>query len=320
MEGIVRRSVKARPRLFRVKRVPVLRVRSNEVDVRYVWRYFSREAVWAEALAFSKGATPTSRNRLKEDAYLAMQIPLPPLEEQQRIATRIDELATKVDEARALRRDISQAVDSLFISKLKDVIRKQGHHVRYVPFTDIAHLERRPVDVKLDARYREIGVYSFGKGIFLKPPRTGAEIGNKALIEIRAGDLILQLTFAWEGAVALAEPAHDGLFGSVRYLTFRVNETFCSPRYLLIFLRTAEGKAQLEKISPGSAGRNRVLSLKRLNEVLVPIPPLETQRWLTDDLQAQMDALNRLQTETAGEMDALLPSIIDRAFKGELWC
>jgi type I restriction enzyme S subunit len=35
-------------------------------------------------------------------------------------------------------------------------------------------------------------------------------------------------------------------------------------------------------------------------------------------LQAEVNALKRLQTETTTELDALLPSILDRAFKGEL--
>jgi len=31
----------------------------------------------------------------------------------------------------------------------------------------------------------------------------------------------------------------------------------------------------------------------------------------------ELDALKRLQAETAAELDALLPAILDRAFKGE---
>jgi type I restriction enzyme, S subunit len=37
-----------------------------------------------------------------------------------------------------------------------------------------------------------------------------------------------------------------------------------------------------------------------------------------DALQAEVDAVKRLQTETAAELYALLPAILDRAFKGEL--
>ena len=37
-----------------------------------------------------------------------------------------------------------------------------------------------------------------------------------------------------------------------------------------------------------------------------------------DNLQAKVETLKRLQAETATELDALLPSILDKAFKGEL--
>jgi hypothetical protein len=37
-----------------------------------------------------------------------------------------------------------------------------------------------------------------------------------------------------------------------------------------------------------------------------------------DALQATVDALKRAQTETAAQLDALLPSILDRAFAGVL--
>ena len=35
-------------------------------------------------------------------------------------------------------------------------------------------------------------------------------------------------------------------------------------------------------------------------------------------LQAEVDVLKRLQAETAADIDALLPALLDRAFKGEL--
>lgn len=37
-----------------------------------------------------------------------------------------------------------------------------------------------------------------------------------------------------------------------------------------------------------------------------------------DDLQAKVDTLKALQAQTAAELDALLPSVLDKAFKGEL--
>ena len=37
-----------------------------------------------------------------------------------------------------------------------------------------------------------------------------------------------------------------------------------------------------------------------------------------DALQAEMDALKHLRAETAADLDALLPAIVESAFKGEL--
>ena len=37
-----------------------------------------------------------------------------------------------------------------------------------------------------------------------------------------------------------------------------------------------------------------------------------------DALQAETDALKLLQTKTSDELNALLPAVLDRAFRGEL--
>src|SRR3989338_3110903 len=90
---------------------------------------------------------------------------------------------------------------------------------RVVSLGELIRLERRPVDVIADRQYQEIGIYCFGRGIFHKSPRSGLEVGDKELYELREGDLILPVTFAWEGAIALCSKAEHGLFGSTRYPT-----------------------------------------------------------------------------------------------------
>jgi type I restriction enzyme S subunit len=63
------------------------------------------------------------------------------------------------------------------------------------------------------------------------------------------------------------------------------------------------------------------LSVGRIKQITVPVPTLKEQRCIVaylNDLQAKVDALKKLQAETAAELDALLPSILDKAFKGEL--
>jgi hypothetical protein len=61
----------------------------------------------------------------------------------------------------------------------------------------------------------------------------------------------------------------------------------------------------------------RTLGLKKLEEIEVPVPIFEKQLWF-NLLQSKVDALLKLHTQTAAELDALLPAILDLAFKGEL--
>jgi type I restriction enzyme S subunit len=58
-----------------------------------------------------------------------------------------------------------------------------------------------------------------------------------------------------------------------------------------------------------------------LGAVRLPVPSVPDQRRIVaelDALQAKVDAVKALQTETAAELDAMLPAILDKAFKAEL--
>jgi len=77
----------------------------------------------------------------------------------------------------------------------------------------------------------------------------------------------------------------------------------------------------LHELVEKSTHDTRKLETPKLLNFKIPVPPLPEQHRIVaylEELQAKVDALKRLQTETATEQDALLPSILDKAFKGEL--
>lgn len=189
-----------------------------------------------------------------------------------------------------------------------------------VSLGELLTLERRPIKIEPDKQYTEIGIYCFGRGIFHKSPRSGLEVGNKDLFLIKDGDFILQVTFAWEGAVGLVSSDEDGLYGSTRFPTFRVNASKCNSRYLLNYFKTREGREQLVKISPGSVGRNRVLSLKRIPEVLVPLPPLPEQKRimaLIEELAAKVEEAKGLRQKAGEEAEAVSHAFLKSLIESE---
>ncbi len=58
-----------------------------------------------------------------------------------------------------------------------------------------------------------------------------------------------------------------------------------------------------------------------IKNIEIALPPLLEQKRIVnylDNLQSKVDPLKQLQSETSAELDALLPSVLDKAFKGEL--
>jgi type I restriction enzyme, S subunit len=261
--------------------------------------------------AASEGTT--NRVRLQEDRFLALQIPLPPLAEQRRIVARIEELAAKIAEARGLRASIDTDIYATLLGSYREIVHGVPRH----RMDEVAPLHRRPVDVQLDKQYHELGIRSFGKGTFHKPAITGADLGTKKVFWLKPGDLVFNIVFAWEGAVAVVKPENDGRIGSHRFLACVPEEDVATARFLWFHFMTEEGLQQLGEASPGGAGRNRTLGLEALARIKVPLPTYEKQLCF-DQLFTKFEALKALQAETAAELDALLPAVLDKAFKGDL--
>lgn len=173
---------------------------------------------------------------------------------------------------------------------------------------DVAPLVRRPVQPKADERYREIGIRSFGNGVFHKAPTTGLEIGDKRVFAVEPGDLLFNIVFAWEGAVAVASEAERGMIGSHRFLTCVTDKSKADARFLNYWFTQSEGRDQLLRASPGGAGRNRTLGVEKLATIRVPLPLLDEQRRIVariEELAAKVEEARRLRRHLQNELLAL---------------
>lgn len=167
---------------------------------------------------------------------------------------------------------------------------------------DVAPIVRRPVDIRPDHSYAELGIRSFGKGTFHKPPLTGADAGTKRLFKIEPGDLVLSNVFAWEGAIAVAASDDAGRYGSHRFITCVVDSARACAEYLKFYLTASEdGKEQIRRASPGGAGRNRTLGVEKLGQIKIPLPPVEMQRAMI----ARLEALTGKTRQVEAHLDAV---------------
>jgi len=272
--------------------------------------YYCRTPAFREQVA-ARGSTNYAA--VRPARVLDYSIPLPPLPEQKRIVAKVQSLTSKIDEARELR----QGINTDRTAALRSLFRRITDGAPRRPMGEVAPLERRPVEIKEDESYPELGIRSFGRGTFHKPTLPGAEVGTKKLYRLCPGDVVFSNVFAWEGAIAVVQPEDDGRVGSHRFIARRpMGDTITGP-FLCFYFLTREGLERIGEASPGGAGRNRTLGLRKLDAIEVPVPSLDVQRRF-DRVQERTMETTVAETKNANKLDALLPAVLDRAFKGQL--
>jgi type I restriction enzyme S subunit len=259
--------------------------------------------------AASEGTT--NRVRLQEERFLRMAIPLPPVPEQQRIVAKVEEVTAKIEEARALRQRVDGQCDALCRSIL---LADPGPPT---PMRDIVTLRDEDTPVVATDTYHFAGVYCFGRGVFPGEQKSGPDFAYKSLTRLQAGDFVYPKLMAWEGALGIVPPECDGLYVSPEYPVFDVSTERVLPETLDVYFRSPSVWPQLAEISTGTNVRRRRLHPKNFLGYRMPLPSMETQQRLRA-VKAKVDSLKALQAQTAAELDALLPSVLDKAFKGEL--
>lgn len=274
----------------------------------FVFWGLRRPRIWAQLKDASRGMG-ARRETISSTRFQQLAFPLPPLDEQRLIVARLDGAAARVEARRlaaaGVERELAATLRAAFARITADAPRAR--------MGDIAPLVRRPVTIDPDAIYPELGVRSFGRGLFAKPNVTGSELTWQSLFRIEEGDLVFSNIKAWEGAFAVAGAEHHGKHGSHRYLTCVPDAARATPGFLHHYLQSEEGLDQIGRASPGSADRNRTFAQKRMEAINIPVPSLDAQRWF-DRLQDRARAARAAHTEAATHLDRLLPAMLHEAF------
>ena len=132
-----------------------------------------------------------------------------------------------------------------------------------------------PVETPHDG-YERVGIRSHAKGTFHSFVEPGKELDTAKMYRVAADKFILNITFAWEHAVAITDNNDAGKLVSHRFPQFSFTTTFSEigSKYLMLDKKFRE---HLELSSPGGAGRNRVLKISDMLKYEIKLPSIEEQ-------------------------------------------
>ena len=292
-------------------------VRNERLDARWLQAIFSANYLQDQLGADARGTTGYAAVRPK--TLLACAIPLPPLAKQRRIVARIEDLACRIHEARSIRQGAFENANSLLSAASALAFEpKNGWRVETVgqfceppQYGFTASATAQPVGPRL-LRITDIqdGEVDWASVPYCQCPEPGRYL-------LRAGDLVFARTGATTGKSFLIPDCPEAVFASY-LIRLRVRGAV-SQTYLYRYFQSPGYWAQIADQRRGTGQPN--LNGSVLEQLQVPIAPAEEQRRIVaylDRLQAKVASVKRLQNATAAELDALEPSILDKAFNAEL--
>jgi type I restriction enzyme S subunit len=92
------------------------------------------------------------------------------------------------------------------------------------------------------------------------------------------------------------------------------------PEYFVMVWNGRTNRTYIEDAAKTTSGIWKI-NQGHIERAAIPLPHLDEQRRVVrelDALQIKVEAIRALQTETAAELDAMIPAILDKAFKGGL--
>jgi len=253
----------------------------------------------------------TNRVRLKVDRFVGIEVPVPPLDEQQKIARRLNRIGSLIE--------VASEIGSEIVEDTQALVQNMHFHLAEPSerqLGEFLELREDRVSVEAECHYPQVGVRGFVGGLFFKEAVLGSETTYKSFNRLSSGLLVVSQPKGWEGAVAVCTSAHEGWFVSPEYRTFRCRPNFLDERYLAAFLTTPWFQQMLTRLVRGQGARRQRLRPEMLLGMPVRMPAIEDQR---ASLRC-FDALRRIRAvrfDTNQHLRGILRAVTQDAFEPE---
>ncbi len=267
------------------------------------------------------------QSAVKPDKLLSLDFPLPPLDEQKRLAATLNEQMAAVKRARKAAEERLEAVEALPAAFLRKVFPRPGEPLadgwRWVRLDEVCeeHTGVRDPRKEPDKSFRYVDITSVDcktKRIVEAKTLVGEDAPSRARQVIRSADVIVSTTRPNLNAVALVPPELDNEICSTGFCVLRAKADL-HPDYLFMFVQTAAFFESLSELVKGAL--YPAVTNKQVRDQMIPLPPLAEQKRLAAILNEQMAAVERARKaaeEVLETINAMPAALLRRAFNGEL--
>lgn len=303
----------------------VLRPIPECLDERYLF-YLTQTSDFVDYLV--RIATGASYPAVSDNDILRFEIPLPPLDEQKRIAAILEE----ADHARRTRRYTQSLSDTflqeVFVEMFGDpVTNPMGwEEIEFGKYLERIESGWSPVcedRVRVSDEWAVLSLGSISWGVFAPEENKllPKDLHPRPEIEVKAGDLLFvrKNTYDLVGNVTYVfeTPPHLMLSDTIFRFRFKADSGL-EPIYVWGLLNHVEFKKQKVRVlASGTAGSMPNISKERLQTVVFPCPPPLKQKQFAETVE-HYEQVNNQQHESARQAEHLFQSLLHRAFRGEL--
>ncbi|HEY5511442.1 MAG TPA: restriction endonuclease subunit S [Prolixibacteraceae bacterium] len=259
----------------------------------------------------------------------SVEIPLPPLNEQLRIVSILDEAFAAIATAKANAEQNLKNAKYLFESYLQRVFEKKGEGWEQRRVQDISKIANgyafASKDFQSTNTIKSIKITNVGVKEFVEETDNYLPEKFKGTFkefQVKNGDIVIALTRTIIAAglkVAVVPESYDGALINQRVAVLVPNEKLVNRRFLYNFLTTTGvSKYVLAHVNTLMQPN---LSINDLKNLLVPCPPLTVQQSIVQNLDALSAETKRLETiyqQKLINLEELKKSVLQKAFNGEL--
>ena len=267
---------------------------------------------------WNKYGQPGSQVNLNSDIIRNHKMMIPSLPEQQVIGSffrTLDDLLTSYKDNLANYQSLKATMLSKMFPKAGQTvpeIRLDGFERKWEKkkLIDLVSPVSRKVKKPSEPYYR-LSIRSHAKGTFKQFVDDPKKVSMDNLFEVKENDLVVNITFAWEHAIAVASKEDDGLLVSHRFPTFVIDKS--DKNFISIYIKIEEFRQKMDLLSPGGAGRNRVLNVKDFIKIQMIVPELKEQQAIGAYF-SNLDYLINSHQEKISQLETLKKKLLQDMF------